>query len=60
MKYTKEQLTQMMERVNTEADGLTGWELGFMSSVTDQFERSNSLSDRQIDILDRIYTEKTP
>lgn len=49
-----------IEKVNTEAHKpLTEWELGFMESITDQWERTGSLSERQIEILERIYTEKT-
>jgi hypothetical protein len=49
-----------IESVNSEGRGLTSWELGFMKSITDQFERSGSLSDRQEEILERIYANKTP
>ena len=49
----------MIDLVNYEGKSLTSWELGFMESITDQFERSKSLSARQSEILERIYAEKT-
>lgn len=38
---------------------LSKWEMDFIESVTDQWERYHRLSDRQIEILERIYAEKT-
>jgi hypothetical protein len=38
---------------------LTTWEESFVESVTDQWERRHWLSDRQLEILERIYAEKT-
>ena len=49
-----------IDLVNSEGRGLTSWELGFMESITDQHERTGSLSERQTEILERIYAEKTP
>jgi hypothetical protein len=49
-----------IESVNSKGRGLTKWEFSFMESITDQFERSGSLSDRQEEILERIYADKTP
>ena len=49
-----------IEAVNENAEtSLTKWEIQFMESITDQFERTARLSERQIEILDRIYCEKT-
>ena len=53
-------IKQWIEDVNDYGQDLTSWEIGFMDSITDQFERSCSLSERQIEILERIYSEKTP
>ena len=49
-----------VDQVNDEGRNLTSWELGFMESITDQFTKTKSLSDRQLEILERIYAEKTP
>lgn len=39
---------------------LTKWEADFIESLREQFDRTHTLSDRQVEILDRIYLEKTP
>lgn len=48
-----------INQVNEEGKNLSKWELSFMESITDQFERKRWLSDRQEEILERIYAEKT-
>ena len=53
-------IARWIEIVNTEGRNLTAWERSFMESITDQFEGSGSLSERQTEILERIYAEKTP
>lgn len=37
---------------------LTKWEEEFVDSVTEQFERRGTLSDKQIGTLEKIYGEK--
>ena len=39
---------------------LTEWEQHFMESVSDQLYHYGTLSERQIEIIERIYAEKTP
>jgi hypothetical protein len=39
---------------------LTKWELDFVESIIDQLEKGRYLSERQAEILERIYAEKTP
>jgi len=38
---------------------LTTWEKDFVTSITDQFASRGSLSDKQFQVLERIYAEKT-
>lgn len=38
---------------------LTKWELDFVESVVDQHARTGSLSAKQMEILERIYSAKT-
>jgi hypothetical protein len=38
---------------------LSDWERGFIVSVRSQFDRTNSLSKKQQEILERIYADKT-
>ena len=37
---------------------LTAWELEFLTSVTDQFSRNQNLSERQVEVLNKIHEEK--
>ena len=60
MNQSREVVKGWIDRVNDEGRGLTAWEQQFMESITEQFDRSSYLSDKQIEILERIYTEKTP
>ena len=48
-----------IDTINTEAKELSKWEENFMESVTEQFELWKSISNRQEEILERLYTEKT-
>jgi hypothetical protein len=38
---------------------LTKWEDSFCVSLVDQLDRGRTLTERQAEILERIYTEKT-
>lgn len=49
----------MLQDLETPYKELTKWEEDFVISVTDQFERTHNLSERQFEILERIYAEKT-
>lgn len=58
-----EQTTEIVEHFLRElempAKTLTEWELDFLVSIRDQFDRRGSLSEKQFEILERIYSEKT-
>lgn len=60
MRLKPEVIADMLERIATEGRRLTDWEREFVESVTDQFERRGSLTDKQVDVIERIYTEKVP
>ena len=49
----------MLNALETPSRELTKWEENFLESIADQYQKRGSLSDRQIEILDRIYSEKT-
>lgn len=38
---------------------LTKWEQDFIESISEQFDERGSISDRQEEILERIYAERT-
>jgi hypothetical protein len=60
MKYTKSELTDMIQRSIDEGRNLTNWENSFLESLSDQLTRTGSLSEKQEEILERIYCDKVP
>ena len=55
----KELITHMLKSLEAPSRELTKWEEDFIASVTEQFEERGSLSERQAEVLERIYAEKT-
>ncbi len=45
--------------VNESKRRMSKWEEEFLESISDQLDRTGSLSERQAEILERIYAEKT-
>ena len=46
----------MIEEINEVAEDVCSeWEYSFMESITEQFEERGSLSEKQEEILERIY-----
>lgn len=54
----KDEIAEMLSAFEDPTVTLTSWELGFLESVTDQFETSGTLSDRQYEKLASIYKAK--
>ena len=52
-------ITYKLHKINTEGKKLTKWEEEFVDSVGEQFSQRRYLSERQMEILNRIYDEKT-
>lgn len=49
-----------LDAIYTEAsDKLTSWETDFIESIGGRLAFGSNLSERQAEILERIYTEKT-
>ncbi len=60
MKYEQRTIAHFITEVNdAPSKPLTAWERSFMESITDQWDRTNRLSEKQLEILERIYAEKT-
>lgn len=59
MTHTAEVIRHWIDTISTEGRGLSKWEGDFVESVAEQFEERGSISDRQEEILERIYAEKT-
>lgn len=53
-------VARMLEWVNDTARGLSKWEEDFMESITEQYGQSGKLSEKQKEVLERIYAHKTP
>lgn len=49
----------MIEKLDIADDNMTEWEQNFVLSVRRQFMDKGKLSDRQMEILERIYSERT-
>lgn len=56
---TPELITHMLNALDSPHRELTKWEEEFLTSINEQFEQRGTLSDRQFEILERIYAEKT-
>lgn len=52
-------IDHMFELLETPNKELTSWEEDFLASTKEQWELRWWLSDRQFEILERIYAEKT-
>ena len=57
---TDENVDHFLDVLEAEGRNLTKWEEDFVDSVKGQREDGRHLSDRQFEILERIYSEKTP
>lgn len=53
-------INMMFDKLGNPNEPFTDWEEDFVESVKRQWETKNYLSVKQRDILERIYTEKTP
>jgi hypothetical protein len=60
MRQNRETLISWIKSVNDEGRKLTDWELHFMETITDHTDNGGNLSEKQEEILERIYTEKVP
>lgn len=59
MTQSKEVIADWISQIQEEGKGLTKWEEEFILSIQEQFELRGSISDRQEEILERIYAERT-
>ena len=57
---TTEVLKGWVRACLTEGRNLTGWEAKFLASLDNQLAGGHYLSGRQIEVLERVYAEKTP
>jgi hypothetical protein len=55
---TPAMIDHMLKELEQPKKKLTAWELGFIESIAEQFEKSGRLSARQFEILERIWSER--
>ena len=55
-KFERAQLEYMIDHILSQPKELSKWELSFAESVSDQLERNGTLSERQQEVIDNIYT----
>lgn len=60
MTQKPEVIEYWINTINDEGINLSKWEQDFMESITEQWERRRSVSDKQEEIIERIYADKTP
>lgn len=59
--FDQDELADMIERCINEGKNLSDWEKNqFLPSIQEQLDRTGHLSEKQQELLDRIYTEKVP
>lgn len=56
---TPEMIEHFLKELQMPAKTLTNWELQFLESISNQFDERGSLTDRQFEILEKIYAEKS-
>lgn len=60
MKYDTAIVIHWLDVIAQEGRGLTTWEEEFIESVNEQYVRTGRFSDKQTEIIERIYADKTP
>lgn len=60
MTQPPETIDHWFSLLSTEARGLTSWEEDFVDSLWEQWVEHRGMSDRQEEILERIYASRTP
>lgn len=56
---SKELIQEWLSALEDPARPLSVWETNFIESISNQFDHRGDLSDKQFEILERIYAEKT-
>jgi uncharacterized membrane-anchored protein len=60
MRKSHQVVAQWILAIQETGQHLTKWELDFIEDVAEQFDERGTVSDRQEEIIERIYAEKTP
>jgi hypothetical protein len=54
----RDMIDRMLHSLIRTIDDLTSWEQDFIQSIAGQFDRKGDLSDKQCEILERIYDKQ--
>ncbi len=57
--YDGKAIKYMLDNAMDFTDKMSDWERSFIESVSEQFDKGHSLSQKQVDVLERIH-EKLP
>lgn len=60
MKHPKEVIQRWISTIQKDGRGLTPWENTFIADVARQAAGHGKFSDRQVELIERIYSDKTP
>ena len=52
----QEVIDSCLDHIKAGARGMSDWEVNFIESIANQFSSVGRLSERQLEILERIYT----
>ena len=56
---TPDTISHFLKSLERPSRSLKPWELSFLASIGDQFERNGRLSDKQFEKLEQIYVDAT-
>ena len=56
----REQWEDWLDAIESDGVNLSPWEEDFIASIRSQVDRGRDLSEKQLEIVERIYTERTP
>ncbi len=59
MPFDKDEAFEQIGDCENRSEKLSDWELEFIDSISHQLTRTGSLSEKQIEILDRIWNKVT-
>lgn len=59
MAFDKDEVLEQIGDCETRSKKLSDWELNFIDSISQQLTRTGSLSEKQLEILDRIWEKVT-
>mgnify|MGYP003442239273 FL=1 len=59
MTFDKDEAFEQIGDCENRSEKLSDWELEFIDSISHQLTRTGSLSEKQIEILDRIWNKVT-